>query len=114
MAASTRPGAGRRWRLVRQAPRALAGLIGGCCAATVWTVATIVWLRPSRIAGADAHARAIAVLTTMATIVGAAIVLTLIAGFFAIQMSSASDHARAAWSSPFPWCHIWPSPCSLK
>jgi hypothetical protein len=58
----------------------------GAC--VTWTVAVVVWLAPSRLSGIQASARAETVLTTMATLSGAAIVLALTAILIGLQLSS--------------------------
>lgn len=60
-------------------------LILACCAATL---AIIHWLGPSRLTVSSAADRADAVLTTMATLSGAAVVLALTATLVGFQMSS--------------------------
>ena len=58
----------------------------GVC--VVWTVAVVIWLSPSRLATTQASSRAESVLTTMATLSGAAIVLALTAILVGLQLSS--------------------------
>ena len=64
------------------------------CAATL---AIIHWLGPSRLAVSSAADRADAVLTTMATLSGAAVVLALTATLVGFQMSSRFGTRRAEW-----------------
>ncbi len=54
----------------------------------VWTALVVAWLSPSRIATAQGSSRVQPVLTTMATLSGAAIVLALTAILVGIQLSS--------------------------
>lgn len=54
----------------------------------VWTAAVVIWLSPARLATAQASSRTVSVLTTMATLSGAAIVLALTAVLVGLQMSS--------------------------
>lgn len=54
----------------------------------MWSVGVVTWLPPSRLAGIEASSRAETVLTTMATLSGAAIVLALTAVLVGLQLSS--------------------------
>lgn len=62
-----------------------AAAVGAC---VVWTVAVVLWLPPARLATAQGSSRADGVLTTMATLSGAAIVLALTAILVGLQLSS--------------------------
>lgn len=53
-----------------------------------WTIAVVIWLAPSRLSGIQASAWAETVLTTMATLSGAAVVLALTAILVGLQLSS--------------------------
>jgi hypothetical protein len=61
-------------------------IAAGAC--VMWTVAVVVLLAPSKLSGIQASARAETVLTTMATLSGAAVVLALTAILVGLQMSS--------------------------
>lgn len=76
-----RPGSGLSRSFVGWAAVAV-----GVC--VVWTVLVVVWLSPSRLASSQASSRVESVLTTMATLSGAAIVLTLTAVLIGLQLSS--------------------------
>ena len=58
----------------------------GVC--VVWTVTVVIWMSPSRLATSQASSRTESVLTTMATLSGAAIVLALTAILVGLQLSS--------------------------
>lgn len=62
------------------------GVAVGSC--VIWTVAVAIWLSPSKVATAPALSRSNSVLTTMATLSGAAIVLALTAVLVGFQMVS--------------------------
>jgi hypothetical protein len=70
----------------RVGPFVLWPLLALACAAV--TVAVIHWLGPSRLTVSSAAARANSVLTTMATLSGAAVILALTATLVGFQMSS--------------------------
>jgi hypothetical protein len=58
----------------------------GVC--VVWTVAVVIWMSPTRLSTSQASSRAESVLTTMATLSGAAIVLAITAILIGLQLSS--------------------------
>lgn len=69
--------------------RSFAGWIAvAVCVCIAWTALVVVWLSPSRIATEQGSSRTESVLTTMATLSGAAIVLALTAILVGIQLSS--------------------------
>lgn len=78
----------RRWQTagVSRAFVEWVALAVGVCVA--WTGAAVLWLSPTRLATAAGSSRADGVLTTMATLSGAATVLALTATLVGLQLSS--------------------------
>ena len=76
------------------------GAVVGLC--VIWTVAVAVWLSPSELATAPALSRSNSVLTAMATLSGAAIVLALTAVLVGLQMVSrfGSRASRTVTTTP--------------
>ena len=71
-----------------KSPAGWFALAVGAGVSVVWTVLAVVWLSPARLATAGGSSRAESVLTTMATLSGAAIVLALTAILVGLQLSS--------------------------
>lgn len=75
-----------RRRRLRADPSGWWMIAFGVC--VLWTVAVVIWLSPSRLVAAQASAQVGSVLNTMATLSGAAIVLTLTAILVGLQLLS--------------------------